>query len=77
MTQPTPPITDDERLLLAMLADGWSHDRIGRRVGRSCKAISNHFSRIYGRIGAANAAHAVAIAIRDGLISVNQKADQQ
>jgi DNA-binding NarL/FixJ family response regulator len=78
MTTPTrPQVTEDERLLLAMVAAGWSHDRIGRRVGRSTKAISNHMSRIYGRLGAANAPHAVAIAIHEGLITTIQGAEPQ
>ena len=69
-TLATPPFTDDERLMLAMLAAGWTHDRIARRVGRSRHAVGVHLTRIYKRIGAVNAANAVAIAIRDGLINV-------
>lgn len=67
---PWPQITDDERRLLAMLAAGLTQDGMARRAGRSRASVQAALKRIYRRIGATNAPNAVAIAIRDGLITV-------
>lgn len=63
-----PPLTDEERRLLAMVAAGLTHDQIGRRTQRGRTAIANHLTRIYKQLGARNAPNAVAIAISLGLI---------
>lgn len=68
---PRPEITADEQRLLALLADGHTHESIGRRIGGASKAaVRMRLSRLYQRIGARSAAHAVAIAYRTGALPV-------
>ncbi|MEU5939384.1 LuxR C-terminal-related transcriptional regulator [Micromonospora sp. NPDC047548] len=62
-------LTDGERRMLAMLAAGLSREQIGRHTGCVPTTVGRQLTRIYRRIGAINAANAVAIAIRDGLIN--------
>lgn len=74
----TPELTVVQRYLLALLADGHTHAYIGRRIGKSKSATQNQLSRLYRQIGARNAPHAVAIAIRAGLLPApNPGAHQQ
>lgn len=65
-----PAFTTEQRLLLSMLAAGRSRAEMADRTGRSRSAIHSLLTRIYRRLGAVNAPHAVAISIRDGLITV-------
>lgn len=71
--RPHPHITDDERRLLAMTAAGLNREQIGARTGVVPGTVGRYLTRIYRKLGAVNAANAVAIAIRDGLINANQK----
>ncbi len=59
-------LTDADRDLIRMLADGWSLKRIGRHYGLSAVAIGNRLSRLYARTGTNNSAHLVATALRCG-----------
>lgn len=54
-----------------MLAAGLNHAAIAKRVEKSKTALSGELARLYRRIGANNAPHAVAIAIQKGWITVN------
>lgn len=65
-----PRFTHEERSMLAMLAAGLTHAEIGRRTGQTRNATALRFMRIYERLGAVNGANAVALAIRDGLITI-------
>lgn len=70
MTTPdSPPQLDPtDRQLLAQVADGHTHDAIARRLGKGRSAVTMRLARLYKRLGARNAAHAVAIAYRAGLL---------
>lgn len=62
------PLTATEIQMLAVLAEGHTHERIAHEVGVTRYTVSTVLSDVYRRIGARNATHAVAIAIRTGLI---------
>lgn len=68
MSGTAPELDVVERFLLALVADGQTHASIGRRIGKGKSATTMQLSRIYKRLGARNAPHAVAIAIRAGLL---------
>lgn len=71
-------LTVEQRHLLWLLAEGHTHASIGRKVGASKQAVRMRLSRTYRQLGALNAAHAVAIAIRAGLLPApNPGAHQQ
>lgn len=71
-------LTPEQRVLLGMVADGHTHATIARRFGLSTSSIHNRLAAIYRRLGARNACHAVAIAIRAGLLPApNPGAHQQ
>ncbi|MET9303220.1 helix-turn-helix transcriptional regulator [Micromonospora aurantiaca] len=77
--EPARPTLDPiDRYVLALLADGHTYTAIGRRIGKSKSATTMHLARLYKRLGARNAAHAVAITIRAGLLPApDPGADQQ
>jgi DNA-binding NarL/FixJ family response regulator len=54
--------------ILKMLADGWNCTEIAFETGQEKQAVRMAASRAYRRLGARNAASAVAIAIRTGVI---------
>jgi DNA-binding CsgD family transcriptional regulator len=68
MTEPYQP-TPVELRMLAMVAEGYTRSHIGHEIGRKESAVGMTLSRLYARLGAINAPHAVAIGIRTGLIA--------
>jgi DNA-binding NarL/FixJ family response regulator len=62
-------LTDRESEVLALLADGLSHDAIGLRLRISGETVRTHLQKARERLGAQNRTHAVALALRLGLIS--------
>ncbi|MEV4197057.1 LuxR C-terminal-related transcriptional regulator [Micromonospora globbae] len=52
--------------VLQMLADGLTAQQVAHRLGIGVVATRARLCRLYARIGANNATHAVAIAIRAG-----------
>ena len=63
------PLTPHQLVMLRMLAEGWSHRQIAVRTGQSTTAVATALSRMYRRLDANNAPHAVAISFRRGLLS--------
>ena len=64
-----PPGLDDRDIeVLLLMADGMSTAVIAQRLAYSESTIKNIIHAIVGRLGARNRAHAVAIAVRTGLI---------
>lgn len=69
MSAPTYNLSRPEHLrVLEMLAEGKTGPAIARAMGVSHAAVKSRLSRIYQQLGAQNAAHAVAIAGRWGLL---------
>jgi two-component system nitrate/nitrite response regulator NarL len=61
-------LTEREREVLVLIAGGLSAPEIGRRLTIGTATVKTHLSHIYERLGAADRAEAVAIAMRRGLI---------
>lgn len=80
MTAPAltrPALTAEQLLLLAQIADGRTHAAIGRLQGLTRSTVEHRLHVLYGRIGARNAPHAVAIAIRAGLLPAHPAPEGQ
>ncbi|WP_433368433.1 response regulator transcription factor [Actinoplanes sp. CA-142083] len=69
------PLTDREMQILRMLADGYERTEIARRLGTvrgtSLGTVKADMVKLYGRLGARNAAHAVALGHQYGLLGAD------
>jgi DNA-binding CsgD family transcriptional regulator len=63
----TPP-THDELRLLRLVSKGFTVAAAGRMMGKSCNTANDQMKLIRARLGAETSAHAVAVAIRQGMI---------
>lgn len=63
-----PALTERERCVLALLADGRSHHEIGSRLGIGIETVRTHLRKASERLGATSRTQAVATALRLGLI---------
>jgi DNA-binding NarL/FixJ family response regulator len=61
-------LTQRQREILQLLADGESTTSAGRKLDLSEETIKTHMKNALGRLGAKNRSHAVAIAMRESLI---------
>ena len=67
-------LTEREREVLALLAAGLTNVEIGRRLMVSVSTVKYHLRGIYSKLGAANRAEAVALALENRLIPSQPKA---
>ena len=63
-----PPLTVIDAQRLSLLAEGLTLQEVADRTCYGHDAIKSAFKRTYRALGARNAAHAVALALRAGLI---------
>ena len=61
-------LTEREREVLTLLAQGLQLEEIGQRLGIGVETVRTHVRNASDRLGASNRTHAVAIAIRHKLI---------
>lgn len=61
-------LTERELEVLALVAEGCTSKEIGQRLFVAEETVKSHISNVLGRLGAHNRAHAVAIAIRRGIL---------
>jgi PAS domain S-box-containing protein len=61
-------ITEREREILMLVGDGYENDQIARRLHLSVNTIKTYIRRALAKLGANSRAHAVALAIRRGLL---------
>ncbi|WP_416981358.1 response regulator [Streptomyces sp. T028] len=66
-TGPFPQLTDREREVLALLANGWPNTRIARRLALTPKTVANHVSNILTKLQAPDRTTAILKARRAGL----------
>jgi DNA-binding NarL/FixJ family response regulator len=66
-TGPFPQLTDRERDVLALLANGWPNSRIAWRLALTPKTVANHVSNILAKLHAPDRAAAMLSARRAGL----------
>jgi DNA-binding NarL/FixJ family response regulator len=62
------PLTERERQVLAMLADGLSNRRIGERLAISENTVKAHVAAILAKLGATTRTEAVTLGVRLGLV---------
>jgi DNA-binding NarL/FixJ family response regulator len=61
-------LTEREREVLAMLANGWSNHRIAARLAISDNTVKAHVAAILAKLGATSRTEAVTLGIRLGLV---------
>ena len=64
-----PALTQREREVLALLADGLSHQQIGKELSISSETVRTHVRKACERLGARTRTQAVATALRRGLLA--------
>lgn len=62
------PLTDQERRLLQLIAEGMTNKEIAKEVFLGEKTVRNYVSNILSKLGLANRAEAAAFAVRHGLV---------
>lgn len=66
---PARTLTPRQGQILAAVADGHRPGNIARDLNLAPETVKNHLSKALKTLGARNRAHAVAIALRTGLIA--------
>ena len=66
--QPFPELTDRERDVLRLIADGHGNDAIARTLGLATKTVANHVSNILAKLQFADRAAAIVAARRAGMV---------
>jgi two-component system, NarL family, response regulator len=64
------PLTDREAEVLAGAAEGETAAQTGARLFLSSETVKSYRKRIIAKLGARNGTHAVALALRNGLLPV-------
>jgi len=67
--RPAAALSTRERQILHWVREGKTNHAIGAELGISGWTVKNHVQRILAKLGAANRAHAVAMAMKAGLLS--------
>ncbi len=75
MSSSAPRLSDRERQVLELLAEGLGVSAIAGRLYLSESTAKSHIGRIYDKLGAANRAQALVAAMRLGLISSTGPSD--
>lgn len=70
-----PKLTPRERQVLALVAAGHTGREIAAALGISAKTVENHKQRAFAKLGVQNQAHAVAVAMRIGLLDATAVAE--
>jgi DNA-binding NarL/FixJ family response regulator len=63
-------LTDREREVLAVAAEGLTAKQIAERLGVRERTVTTHLARIYGKLGVGTRLAAIRVAARSGLVSV-------
>ena len=65
------PITDRERQVLALVAEGYSNKLISASLGISERTVKNHLTSTMTKLRAADRTHAVVTAVRVGWLDIS------
>jgi two-component system response regulator NreC len=63
-------LSDRERQVLELVADGWTNIEIGEKLGISAKTVARHRERIMNKLNLHSCSELVKFAIRTGLIEL-------
>ncbi len=66
---PPPSLTDRERQVLALVADGYTNDRVAAELGITAETVQSHVRNVMGKLEADSRTQAVAMALRQSLIA--------
>ena len=66
-------LTNQELVILQMVAEGFCYKVIAAILGISAPTISRHLSHIRGKLQAASTANAVALAVKRGIVDPEPK----
>jgi DNA-binding NarL/FixJ family response regulator len=69
LTDTLPALTQREREVLRLLADGLSNEEIGKRLAISAETVRTHVRKAMGKLEADTRTQAVATALRQSIIS--------
>lgn len=64
------PLTDREREVLSLVAEGYSNKLIAGRLGISERTVKNHLTYIMIKLRASDRTHAVVTAVRLGWLAI-------
>jgi DNA-binding NarL/FixJ family response regulator len=70
-------LTPRKKQILTYAAEGYSDKRIAYQLGLNEGTVKNHLAEIRSTLSALNRAHAIAIALTQGLISRNHKGNEE
>ena len=62
------PLSEREREILQLLAEGYHTEEVGRRIGLSVETVKSDTKRVIAKLRADTRTHAVATALRQGII---------
>jgi DNA-binding NarL/FixJ family response regulator len=71
-TQRTAALSAREREIIGLLADGLTGEEVAARLFLSSETVKTHIRNATTKLEARNRVHAIAIALRDGLISLDR-----
>lgn len=70
------PLNERETEILAGAAEGETAVETGRRLFLSSETVKSYRKRIIAKLGARNGTHAVALALRNGLLPLDRSRSQ-
>jgi len=70
-TKHRPTLTDRERQMLQLIAQGQSNRQIAQQMNLALQTVKNTLSALYSKLESANRAEAVARAVREGWITLS------
>jgi DNA-binding NarL/FixJ family response regulator len=68
------PLSRRELEVLELISEGFSNKHIANKLWLSVETVKSHVSALLKKLGANSRAHAVAIALRDGLLAKEGRA---
>jgi two-component system, NarL family, response regulator DegU len=69
----TPPLSDRERQVLQLLADGGRPADVADRLVISPKTVRNHLANIYAKLDVHDRSQAIVVGLRQGLIELSDR----
>jgi len=69
-------LSERQREILQMIADGMSTKQVARDLGITQKTVHNHLNAIYRRLDTQSLTHAVLSAVRLGIIDLGDGSDE-